>query len=352
MDTRFEEYGNTILREDGTLLVAEGVELIPKQAFAGNREIRRAVIPGSVRTVGAYAFSGCEALEEVVLAEGVRRIADYCFENCRNLRKIALPETVASIRGGAFSGCAALIDIRLPASLRRNVENNTFEGCVSLERINIPDGIMHIMPGAFRGCAALREVTFEEAEVRIAANSFSGCISLTDETLQYIARNVPPEHVLDIRSTGSGVSGRLSNFTERHFVLDGVECGSIEGVLQSFKCSDEEKQKEICRLSGGAAKHAGTGYEWWRERALYWKGVRYERLSDDYRRLLDRLYDAVYEQDEAFRRDILAVYGMAIDHSMGHASPQRTILTRGEFIGELKRLSVRAAEDAAGQDRK
>ena len=32
-----------------------------------------------------------------------------------------------------------------------------------------------------------------------------------------------------------GISGRLSNFTPRKFIFDGVECNSIESVLQSFK---------------------------------------------------------------------------------------------------------------------
>ena len=53
-----------------------------------------------------------------------------------------------------------------------------------------------------------------------------------------------------------GAAARLSNFTERHFVFDGVECASIEGVLQSFKFSDTEKQHEVCALIGIQAKKA------------------------------------------------------------------------------------------------
>lgn len=333
--------------ENGTLLISEGIELIPKEAFWGRTDFRRVIVPGTVRTIGAGAFAGCTNLEEAVLGEGVRRLADGCFENCVRLRRISLAGTVASIRARAFAGCTALTEIRLPASLRRNIETGTFSGCTALERVNIPQEIMHIMPRAFSGCVCLKEVAFEAGEVRIAADSFSGCTALSGETLHYIKQHVPSEHVMDIRSTGHGISGRLSNFTGRQFVLDGVACGSIEGVLQSFKCPDAERQKEICALHGGAAKHAGQGYEWQADRTLYWQGVRYDRLSAEYRQLLDRLYDAVYEQDEAFRADVQAIYGMEIDHRMGHASPQRTILTRGEFLGQMKRLSARAAEDAS-----
>lgn len=36
---------------------------------------------------------------------------------------------------------------------------------------------------------------------------------------------------LDIHSKKRGIAGRLSNFTKRSFVFDGIACRSIEGVL-------------------------------------------------------------------------------------------------------------------------
>lgn len=38
------------------------------------------------------------------------------------------------------------------------------------------------------------------------------------------------------------VAARLSNFTKRPFGFDGVQCVSIEGVLQSFKFSSAATQ--------------------------------------------------------------------------------------------------------------
>lgn len=62
---------------------------------------------------------------------------------------------------------------------------------------------------------------------------------------------------MDIGKGSGGVSGRLSNFTPRRFVFDGVNCNSIEGVLQSFKFKNPEMQKEVCKLVGSAAKFKG-----------------------------------------------------------------------------------------------
>ena len=39
---------------------------------------------------------------------------------------------------------------------------------------------------------------------------------------------------MDIKSGSGYPQGALSNFAPRRFVFDGIECNSIEGVLQSF----------------------------------------------------------------------------------------------------------------------
>lgn len=59
---------------------------------------------------------------------------------------------------------------------------------------------------------------------------------------------------MDISSKANGIAGRLSNFTTRYFVFDGIQCNSMEGLLQSFKFENIESQKTTCLLVGGAAK--------------------------------------------------------------------------------------------------
>lgn len=55
---------------------------------------------------------------------------------------------------------------------------------------------------------------------------------------------------MDIKSGSGYPQGALSNFAPRRFVFDGIECNSIEGVLQSFKFKDIEIQKYVCTLVG------------------------------------------------------------------------------------------------------
>ena len=54
--------------------------------------------------------------------------------------------------------------------------------------------------------------------------------------------------------------------------------------------------------------------------------------------MLDRIYDAVFEQDAAFREDLAAMSGQKLDHRMGLTNPSETVLTRMEFVRELQRL--------------
>ena len=65
-------------------------------------------------------------------------------------------------------------------------------------------------------------------------------------------------HNMDIGSGNGYPSAALSNFAPHPFVIDGVECASMEGFLQSLKFSNPDMQKEVCKLIGIKAKRADT----------------------------------------------------------------------------------------------
>lgn len=327
--------------ETEQIAVSQGVTTIGAHAFERHSRVRGITLPPSVKTIGDAAFADCAALVSVRLEDGLKRLGNGCFQNCVSLRQIHLPDTVASIHPQAFQGCVRLADVHLSAGLRRNIESRTFGGCIALERIAIPHGVQRIKSGAFDGCTALRTVIFENPDVQIERGAFSGCSRLDEQTLTFIETHTFQTGAIDIRSRASGAIGRLSNYTERRFVFDGIPCASLEGVLQSFKCPDPIRQTEICALTGGWAKQAGGRYDWKKEQLLHWQGQAYPRRSEAYQQLLDRLYDAVYDQDEGFRRDLSEIRGKNIDHRMGLSNPAETVLTRHEFVFRLQRLSER-----------
>lgn len=142
---------------------------------------------------------------------------------------------------------------------------------------------------------------------------------------------------MDIGSSKGWPSSSLSNFAPHPFVIDNIECASMEGFLQSLKFKSPEMQIEVCKLIGKAAKFKGKKKKWWRDQTLYWQGESIKRDSEEYQELLRRAYDALFE-NEGFRRALEATKGATLTHSIGNNDIHRTVLTEREFISQLNRL--------------
>jgi len=140
---------------------------------------------------------------------------------------------------------------------------------------------------------------------------------------------------MDIRSKGKYPSNALSNFSPHPFVLDEVEINSLEGFLQGLKFKSVEMQAEVCKLVGFGAKKKGSNKKWFKTQTLYWRGVEIKRESDEYQELLDRAYNACYEQSDSFRRALAASVGATLTHSMGKNKKSETVLTTQEFCSRL-----------------
>ena len=140
---------------------------------------------------------------------------------------------------------------------------------------------------------------------------------------------------MDIHSGSGYPSSALSNFAPHPFIFDGVPCTSMEGLLQSFKFSEEHIQVEVCKLVGAAAKRRGSKRDWRQWQTLYWKGVAYPRKSKEYQELLDRAYQALCDQNEGFRKALLATNRAVLTHSIGKTKKGDTVLTRSEFCSRL-----------------
>ena len=142
---------------------------------------------------------------------------------------------------------------------------------------------------------------------------------------------------MDIGSKSGYPSSSLSNFAPHPFVIDGVECNSMEGFLQSLKFSSVEMQKHVCTLVGVTAKYKGKHKKWWVEQTLYWQGKEYKRESEEYAQLISRAYDEL-AKNNSFRKAILAQPNATLTHSMGKNDMSHTVLTEREFISNLYRV--------------
>jgi predicted NAD-dependent protein-ADP-ribosyltransferase YbiA (DUF1768 family) len=147
---------------------------------------------------------------------------------------------------------------------------------------------------------------------------------------------------MDIRSGKTYPSSALSNFAPHPFVIDGVECNSMEGFLQSLKFKNPEMQKEVCKLVGYAAKKKGKYKKNW-DKTLWWQGKKYDRFKDEYQILLNRAYTAL-AQNKKFQKALLASGNAVLTHSIGKRKEKDTILTVREFCGRLTYMRKKLQE--------
>ena len=107
--------------------------------------------------------------------------------------------------------------------------------------------------------------------------------------------------MIDIYSNGAYPANELSNFAYHLFVLDGGHINSMEGFLQSLKYRSSKKQRDISLLSGKEAKRAGRRKIFWKfAQTTFWQGKEMHLLSDELQMLIERTYDEMYQQNEAF----------------------------------------------------
>lgn len=151
---------------------------------------------------------------------------------------------------------------------------------------------------------------------------------------------------MDIGSGSGFPSAALSNFAPHPFVIDGVECNSMEGFLQSLKFQNPDMQKEVCKLVGKAAKFKGKkkNKHWKSTQTLYWLGKAYKRDSKEYQELLDRAFDALSE-NSGFRNALIASGNATLTHSIGERKQSNTVLTVSEFTSRLHKIRSRLLQE-------
>ena len=118
---------------------------------------------------------------------------------------------------------------------------------------------------------------------------------------------------LDIWSTGEYPADVLSNLCSNRFRLDGIECQSMEGFLQSLKYEDSNRQRQICSMKGRNAKRQSTT-TWQTDQVVWWRGRAIDRQGTEYRDLLRRAYQAMFDQNDRFRAALMASRGRRLYH--------------------------------------
>ena len=210
--------GRLLRGSEGTTIVPDGVKVISSCAFYGSKikkiklpssletiercafvcckELKKLVIPGSVRKIH-YEILMDSGVEEVIVENGVEEIPEYAFFECPKLRYVSLPESLKEFgRYGAvlvdcpelvrvdvdkdneyyYSNGQVLVDKRTKTIidgwgteicnaadfpkelLPTRIGNNAFRKHSLLRYVILPATIEEIDDGAFSGCKSLRQL--------------------------------------------------------------------------------------------------------------------------------------------------------------------------------------------------
>ncbi|MDR0304781.1 MAG: leucine-rich repeat protein, partial [Chitinispirillales bacterium] len=173
---------------DGTLTIS-GSGTMPDYSYATpwysyRSSITKAIIGGSVTSIGNSAFSGYYDLTEVTIPSSVTSIGSYAFHNCYGLTgALTIPSSVTSIGERAFYGCSGLTEVNFNATnctTMGSYYNSVFSGCNNLTTVNIGNNVTRIPDYAFDGCSGLTSVTIPSSVTSIGERAFSGCYDLTE----------------------------------------------------------------------------------------------------------------------------------------------------------------------------
>lgn len=134
------------------------------------KELKKAVIPESVKKIDRYAFQYCENLEELVLPQGLEFIGRRAFENCRKLKCLVMPDSVTKIEDDAFVG----VEFAEPVYNRDKSILYAYINTCKSDVIVLPDTVKVIFTGAFTK-KVFGNIVLHEGLERIDSEAFFNC---------------------------------------------------------------------------------------------------------------------------------------------------------------------------------
>lgn len=136
------------------------LESIPYNCFRGCENLKKLIIPNSVKKIIGCAFYG-SGITSLIIPEGFEELESWAFKNAYYLQYIKLPSSLKTIDSEAFSMCFSLKSIDIPEGIIE-IPSQTFKNCISLESVNLPNSLKGIGSKAFSGCISLKNLSLPD----------------------------------------------------------------------------------------------------------------------------------------------------------------------------------------------
>ena len=144
-------------KEESEYKIIDGVKSIEYFSFYKSENLKKIIIPTSVKTIGNDAFSN-SGIVDLVIPDSVNLIEYGAFDSCKNLKTVKIGNGVTRIE--AFSNCENLESIEFGNSVE--YIGGTYGE--SLKTIVIPKSLKQIGSNTFENCHNLKDVYYSGNE--------------------------------------------------------------------------------------------------------------------------------------------------------------------------------------------
>ncbi len=185
------------------IILPDTIKYIDNFAFAGCTALEYIDLPNSLESMQKDVFSGsgirtldltdtalltfacvdCPNLESVKLPKNLWLLDPYCLKNTPKLKSITLPDSLDYIGLNNFVG-SSIESIKIPKKVYY-IGESAFENTV-INSVEFEEGskLETIGEWAFKGCNNLKSIIIPASVTTIGAYAFSGCNNLTSVTFE------------------------------------------------------------------------------------------------------------------------------------------------------------------------
>lgn len=135
--------------------------------------------------------------------------------------------------------------------------------------------------------------------------------------------------------------GMLDPSAPVRFEIDGMQCASLDGFIESLKFEKIKDQKNITKRVGNDAKKRGIQKDnlgnQTASRKVFWQGESFNRNSKKFKDLLSRVFREMAKNPN-YQAALMATEDSDFTHSKGKTNKKDTLLTKKELIENLQEL--------------